>query len=51
VLLANAIALPAACLLIGRFWLANFAYRTSPGILVFMSVARLSILVALLTVS
>jgi putative ABC transport system permease protein len=51
VLLANAIALPAAYLIIGRFWLANFAYRTSPGILVFMSVAGLSILVALLTVS
>jgi putative ABC transport system permease protein len=51
VLLANAIALPAACLLIGRFWLANFAYRTKPGILIFISVAGLSLLIALLTVS
>jgi putative ABC transport system permease protein len=51
VLLANAIALPAAYLIVGRLWLANFAYRTSPGILVFVSVAGLSILVALLTVS
>jgi putative ABC transport system permease protein len=51
VLLANAIALPAACVIVGRFWLANFAYRTSPGILIFASVAGLSLLVALLTVS
>ncbi|MCJ7487213.1 MAG: ABC transporter permease, partial [Candidatus Aminicenantes bacterium] len=51
VLLANAIALPAAYLIVGRLWLANFAYRTNPGILVFVSVAGLSILVALLTVS
>jgi putative ABC transport system permease protein len=51
VLLANAIALPAAYLIVGRFWLANFAYRTTPGILIFASVAGLSLLVALLTVS
>jgi putative ABC transport system permease protein len=51
VLLANAIALPAAYLIVGRIWLANFAYRTNPGILVFVSVAGLSVLVALLTVS
>jgi putative ABC transport system permease protein len=51
VLVANAIALPAAYLLVGRLWLRNFAYRTSPGILVFMSVAGLSLLVAFLTVS
>ncbi len=50
VLLANAIALPAAYLIVGRFWLANFAYRTRPGILIFMSVAAISLLVALLTV-
>jgi putative ABC transport system permease protein len=51
VLLANAIALPAAYLIVGRLWLSNFAYRTSPGILVFASVAGLSVLIALLTVS
>jgi putative ABC transport system permease protein len=50
VLLANAIGLPAAYIIVGRFWLANFAYRTSPGILIFAAVAGLSILVALLTV-
>jgi putative ABC transport system permease protein len=50
VLVANAIALPAAYLLVGRLWLRNFAYRISPGIQVFMSVAGLSFLVALLTV-
>ncbi len=50
VLLANAIALPAAYVIVGRFWLANFAYRTSPGILIFVFVAGLSLLVALLTV-
>jgi putative ABC transport system permease protein len=51
VLLANTIALPAAYVIVGRVWLANFAYRTSPGILVFVSVAGLSVLIALLTVS
>jgi len=51
VLLANAIALPAAYFIISRFWLANFAYRTAPGILVFVSVAGLSLFIALLTVS
>jgi len=51
VLLANAIALPAAYFMIGRYWLANFAYRTTPGILVFASVAGLSLFIALLTVS
>ena len=51
VLLANAIALPAAYFVIGRNWLANFAYRTTPGILVFASVAGLSLVIALLTVS
>ena len=51
VLLANVIALPAAHFLIGRYWLANFAYRTSPSVLVFLSVAGLSLAIALLTVS
>jgi putative ABC transport system permease protein len=51
VLLANAIALPAAYFIIGRYWLASFPYRTTPGILVFASVAGLSLLIALLTVS
>ncbi|MFZ2052568.1 MAG: ABC transporter permease [Candidatus Aminicenantales bacterium] len=51
VLVANAIALPAAYVIVGRFWLANFAYRTKPGILIFVSVAGLSLLIALLTVS
>ncbi|MBN2266463.1 MAG: ABC transporter permease [Candidatus Aminicenantes bacterium] len=51
VLLANLIALPAAYLLTGRYWLANFAYRTAPGVLVFLSVAGLSLLIAVLTVS
>jgi putative ABC transport system permease protein len=51
VLLANLFALPAARLLIGRYWLANFAYRTAPGVLVFVSVAGLSLLIAVLTVS
>jgi putative ABC transport system permease protein len=51
VLLANAIALPAAYFLIGRYWLANFAYRTTPGVLVFASVAGLSLVIAVLTVS
>jgi putative ABC transport system permease protein len=51
VLVANAIALPAAYLLVARLWLRNFAYRTSPGIGVFISVAGLSLLVAFLTVS
>jgi len=51
VLLANAISLPAAYFIIGRYWLANFAYRSTPGILVFASVAGLSLLIALLTVS
>ena len=51
VLLANAIALPAAYFITGRFWLANFAYRSSPGVLVFLSVAGLSLIIALLTVS
>lgn len=51
VLLANLIALPAARLLIGRYWLANFAYRTAPGVLVFLAVAGLSLVIAVLTVS
>jgi hypothetical protein len=51
VLIANAIALPAAYWLVGRLWLRNFAYRTNPGILIFISVAGLSLLTALLTVS
>jgi putative ABC transport system permease protein len=51
VFLANAIALPAAYFIVGRYWLANFPYRTTPGILVFASVAGLSLLIALLTVS
>jgi putative ABC transport system permease protein len=51
VLVANAIALPAAYVIVGRLWLANFAYRTKPGILIFVSVAGLSLLIALLTVS
>ncbi len=51
VLLANAIALPAAYLIMGRLWLANFAYRSYPGILLFASVAGFSLVIALLTVS
>jgi len=51
VLLANLIALPASYFLIVRYWLANFAYRTSPGVLVFLSVAGLSLGIAVLTVS
>lgn len=51
VLIANAIALPAAYLIVGRFWLANFAHRMSPGVLIFASVAGLSLVIALLTVS
>jgi putative ABC transport system permease protein len=51
VLLANLIALPAAYFLIGRYWLANFAYRTTPGVPVFLGVAGLSLLIAVLTVS
>jgi putative ABC transport system permease protein len=51
VLVANAIGLPAAYLIISRFWLANFAYRTKPGILIFLSIAGLSLVIALLTVS
>jgi putative ABC transport system permease protein len=51
VVLANIIALPAAYVAVGRLWLANFAYRVTPGALVFLSVAGLSLLAALLTVS
>ncbi len=51
VLLANVIALPAAWLLIGRYWLANFAYRKPLGIMVFLSVAGLSLVIAVVTVS
>ncbi len=51
VLIANAIALPSAYLIVGRFWLANFAYRTNPGILIFIAVAGLSLIIAFLTVS
>jgi len=50
VLVANAIALPVAYVVVGRFWLANFAYRTRPGMLIFGSVLGLSLLVAFLTV-
>jgi putative ABC transport system permease protein len=51
VMLANLIALPAARLLIGRYWLANFAYRTAPSVPVFLLVAGVSLLIAVLTVS
>jgi putative ABC transport system permease protein len=51
VLVANAVALPAAYLVVGRLWLSNFAYRTNPGLLTFLAVAGASILVAVLTVS
>jgi putative ABC transport system permease protein len=51
VLLANVIALPAAYFLIGRYWLANFAYRTTPGVPVFALVACLSLVIAVVTVS
>jgi putative ABC transport system permease protein len=51
VLFANAIGLPASYVIASRFWLANFAYRTSPGLLIFAAVAGLSLLIALLTVS
>ena len=44
VLIANAIALPAAYLMASRFWLSNFAYRASPGVLTFLAVAGLFIL-------
>jgi len=50
VILANAIALPSAYLIITRLWLANFAYRSAPGVLIFAAVAGLSLLIALLTV-
>lgn len=51
VLLANLIALPASYVLIARYWLTNFAYRTSPGVPIFLAVAGLSLAIALLTVS
>jgi putative ABC transport system permease protein len=51
VIVANAIGLPVSYVIVGRSWLANFAYRTNPGILIFVSVAGLSLLIALLTVS
>jgi putative ABC transport system permease protein len=51
VLIANAIALPAAYLIMSRIWLANFPYRTNPGPLTFLSITGLSVLAALLTVS
>jgi putative ABC transport system permease protein len=51
VLLANAIALPSAYLITTRLWLVKFAYRSTPGVLIFAAVAGLSLLVALLTVS
>ncbi len=51
VLVANAIGLPAAYLIVGRFWLSNFPYRINPSLLTFLSVTGLSILAALLTVS
>jgi putative ABC transport system permease protein len=51
VLVANAIALPAAYVMVGRLWLSNFAYRTNPGVPVFLGVAGLSLLIAVLTVS
>jgi putative ABC transport system permease protein len=50
VLLANAVALPTAYFVLSRYWLANFAYRAAPGVLVFALVAGLSIGIALLTV-
>jgi putative ABC transport system permease protein len=51
VLLANAVALPAAYVIISRLWLANFAYRSAPGILIFVAVAVFSLFIALVTVS
>ena len=50
VLLANALGLPTAYFIISRYWLSNFAYRSAPGILIFLLVAGLSLFIALLTV-
>jgi putative ABC transport system permease protein len=50
VLLANAFALPAAYFFITRYWLSNFALRTSFRIWNFGLIAVISILIALLTV-
>ncbi len=51
VLLANMIALPASYVLMTKLWLSNFAYRMNPGLWIFASVAAISLLIALLTVS
>jgi len=50
VVLANIIAWPVAYLIM-RHWLQDFAYRTQPGIGIFIFSSVLSILVALFTVS
>lgn len=50
ILLANAFALPVTYFFTTRYWLSNFAYRTSFAFWNFGLVAAISILIALLTV-
>ena len=48
--IANLIAWPLAYLVMNR-WLADFAYRISPHILIFITAGSLTLVIALLTVS
>jgi putative ABC transport system permease protein len=50
VLIANIVALPAAYVIVGRFWLANFAYRIHLGLWPFVLAGTGALVVALLTV-
>lgn len=50
VALANIVASPIA-FFISYLWLRNFAYRTSPSILIFILAAAMTLIIALLTVS
>ena len=50
VILANALALPAAYLVMKRFWLTNFAYRIDPSPYIFIIACLISLLMALISV-
>ncbi|MCP4726930.1 MAG: FtsX-like permease family protein [bacterium] len=51
VIFANIIALPLASYIMKKYWLQDFAYRTDPGIILFITAGSIALLIALATVS
>ncbi|MFC1492621.1 ABC transporter permease [candidate division KSB1 bacterium] len=51
VIFANIIALPLASFIMKKYWLQDFAYRTDPGIIMFILAGSIALLIAFVTVS